>query len=319
MAQLASPTVVPSEPSAKTGFLDLPGELRNQIYGYHLEQSPPMSDMIAMSTTCRVLREEYRPFLLLPVIVLPYYRVHTFLEAFFPESTPEIMQSYTCSIRSDVRSKCTKGDPSIDLKWLAMFLHRSPGVQITYTNDTKCSGRDELNWLLRVVKSNARWHDGIADFDSTRIPMEHRAITTDGRPEYKGLPFTIEFKIRTGAIDMSQWSTMTKMGPVDIRQGSGDETLKTLRHRLVALGLVRSFRIPHSHIHTRFPYLGARVYAKWGEACFMVLETKDKRCWRERECVLQIQVVRKKHMVEEEKNLLLSHDFNLYARYAPQF
>ncbi|KAF2856959.1 hypothetical protein T440DRAFT_524876 [Plenodomus tracheiphilus IPT5] len=106
------------EIASKIGFLDLPGELRNSVYEYHLAQSRWMSEKAVLASTCRTIRTEIRPMYLpgyTSYVELPYHRVQPFLELFFPESTPEIMSEYDCEIFAAI-SKVVKETIAIDLK-----------------------------------------------------------------------------------------------------------------------------------------------------------------------------------------------------------
>ncbi|CAO2657492.1 Nn.00g036180.m01.CDS01 [Neocucurbitaria sp. VM-36] len=157
----------------KLGFLDLPAEIRNDIYGPLIHIDLPTA--AALFNSCRQVRYEYRPLYFRECLLgLPFGLLPRFLKTLFPADTVAIMDKYECWLKVDIATSIWKGDRTIDVKWLSNFIHQSPRIRIFF------EGRRAFDWeaedleeLYYLIQDNVAWRNRLADFESITLPIEN--------------------------------------------------------------------------------------------------------------------------------------------------
>jgi hypothetical protein len=156
------------------GFLDLPGgkedmfastvleltlaELRNEIYAYHLSRLTLFSTAVALTSTCRQVRSEFRPLYLKDAeIRIPLYRVNRFLSTFFSTTPTSEKNDPACNVVANITADSPCDKPIIDMQWLIGFLLAHPGVNIVFEGDNLLDWEaKDLAKLIELVRSNPK-------------------------------------------------------------------------------------------------------------------------------------------------------------------
>jgi hypothetical protein len=139
-------------------------EIRNQIneHGLHSTTSPAyLPTGLALSSTCRKIREEYMPLLFENVeIYADLYKLKRFLEMFFIPTTAAATYRPICNLRARVLAR---DEPIVDILWLVECLRQHPGVKISFWSVYAFEGPD-MSKLLEAARST--------------LPSGKRVITT---------------------------------------------------------------------------------------------------------------------------------------------
>jgi hypothetical protein len=151
------------------GFLDLPGELRNQVYEYVFLSCSTLDRALAVCSSSRQVRSEYLPlFFERGKVYLHFYLIQRFLEVFFPsDATEDNKKKAVCTICINIAESNPRGSTRIDMQWLIRFLLEHPGVNISFFGNTVLDrvARD-LKKLVAIARLNPIWHNYLVGFSS---------------------------------------------------------------------------------------------------------------------------------------------------------
>jgi hypothetical protein len=180
------------------GLLDLPGELRNQVYEQVFLSCSTLEHALAICSTNRQVRSEYLPmfFKLGKVYLhfyLHFYLVQRFLEVFFPsDATEDDKKKAVCTIRINITEFDPRGNTKVDMQWLLRFLLEHPGVNVSFFGDTVLDGvAKDLTKLVALVKTNPIWSHRLSSFASISlvfIKERGRNLTHTAIPQFYQKP-----------------------------------------------------------------------------------------------------------------------------------
>ncbi|KAJ4374030.1 hypothetical protein N0V83_002769 [Neocucurbitaria cava] len=168
----------------KKGFLDLPGELRNEIYElvtYHRLPFLGFVHLLPLIHSCRQVRKELMPFCFsFCDKQIEFCRVQRFFEVFFLSSIPnfvpkqpEMYKVLACVPIEEEDHTCARRTP--DLKWLLEFLIQYPKIPLLFSVSNDFYGGETFFYRLRdTVRSNPAWLKHIQDFESIEMWLEDR-------------------------------------------------------------------------------------------------------------------------------------------------
>jgi hypothetical protein len=165
---------------SKTGksFLDLPGELRNQIYEHAFQSCPAFSYALALGSSCRQAQLEYLLlFFKRGRVRINIYFLQQFLERFFPnDATDDEKENAICTIDIIIGLHSSFREyPIIDMQFLIEFLKKYSNIGVCFYKigpkyPWACMlDADDLWELFEIVWQSPVFCERLANFESVTL------------------------------------------------------------------------------------------------------------------------------------------------------
>ncbi|KAI8937864.1 hypothetical protein NX059_005553 [Plenodomus lindquistii] len=159
----------------KTGFLDLPGDIRNLVYEYARSLG---QESYGLHSSCRFLRQEYRPlFLQNSTFNFTIFQLRKFLMYNYPVANLEVAAQYTCKIKIYIEGHESNGNDSVDFTRIIAHLQRCPTVSVLFNaifnadSEYACAADSFQVFFDQIVRASAPWRKDICESKSVMISM----------------------------------------------------------------------------------------------------------------------------------------------------
>ncbi|KAF2832029.1 hypothetical protein CC86DRAFT_424374 [Ophiobolus disseminans] len=211
MNQLSKQTQELGLSQPKKGLLDLPGELRNDIYEHLLKSSDDdhtsestqefdpdiLKTALALTSTNRQLRTEFRPFFFQHVeIPLAGNELEHILVLFFPTGTA---LNSACNLHIEFDAADL---PDTDIEWLIQLAQERPEVKLKFDGDMGWEAHaGVVNKLLDAVRSKDAWRTRLSDFAFKEIHYKLGCLRTWDDPKWE-LKLVLEEGVLSGVDDV---------------------------------------------------------------------------------------------------------------------